>query len=64
LNRLTESLVPGGNLGLVMTVVVLSSISIMHFESRVISRLLNGRTRTATFTEDMIEVGFFEFLFK
>lgn len=28
-------------------------ISMMHFDSRPISRELNGRTRTATFTDDM-----------
>lgn len=34
--------------------VVLSTISIMHLESRLISRLLNGRTRTATLTDDIL----------
>ena len=33
--------------------VVLSIISMMHFDSRLISRLLNGRTRTATLTDDI-----------
>jgi len=33
--------------------VVLSTISMMHFESRLISRLLKGRTRTATLTDDI-----------
>lgn len=32
---------------------VLPPIFIMHLQSLVISRLLNGRTRTATFTEDI-----------
>jgi hypothetical protein len=52
LNRLTESHVPGGTLGFVI-VVVLSNISMMHFASRVVSRVLNGRTRTATLTDDI-----------
>ena len=34
--------------------VVLSDISMMHLESRLTSRELNGRTRTATLTDDMI----------
>lgn len=42
----------GATLGLVITV-VLSNISIIHFESREISRVLNGRTRTATLTDDI-----------
>jgi hypothetical protein len=53
LNVFTESAVPGGTLGLVIAV-VLSNISMMHFESRDISRLLNGRTRTATLTDDIL----------
>jgi hypothetical protein len=43
----------GATLGLVITV-VLSNISIIHFESREISRVLNGRTRTATLTDDIL----------
>lgn len=34
--------------------VMLPAISMMHFASRVISRVLKGRTRTATFTDDML----------
>lgn len=34
--------------------VVAPFISMMHFDSRDISRELNGRTRTATFTEDIL----------
>lgn len=33
--------------------VVAPLISMMHFDSRPISRELNGRTRTATLTDDM-----------
>lgn len=51
MNVLTESS-DGATLGLVITV-VLSNISIIHFESREISRELNGRTRTATLTDDI-----------
>lgn len=36
--------------------VVLPVISMMHLQSRAISRELNGRTRTATFTDDMAAV--------
>ena len=42
-------------LGLVMTV-VWPLMSMMQSASRANSRLLNGRTRTATFTEDIFEV--------
>ena len=34
--------------------VVVPSMSMMHVLSAAISRLLNGRTRTATFTEDIL----------
>lgn len=34
--------------------VMLPDISMMHFASRKISRVLKGRTRTATFTDDML----------
>lgn len=34
--------------------VVAPSISMMHFDSRPISRELKGRTRTATLTDDML----------
>ena len=37
--------------------VVAPPISIIHFESLPISRELKGRTRTATFTEDMLTAG-------
>jgi hypothetical protein len=52
LNVFTESAVPSGTLGFVIAV-VLSNISMMHFASRKVSRLLNGRTRTATLTDDI-----------
>jgi hypothetical protein len=45
--------VPGGTFGFVMHV-VLPLISMMQFDSREISRELKGRTRTATFTDDMM----------
>lgn len=53
MNRFTASAVLGGTLGFVMHVVA-PVISMMHFESRLISRELNGRTRTATFTDDIL----------
>lgn len=56
MNRFTESLVPGGTFGFVMAVMVAPLISMIHFDSLPISRELNGRTRTATFTEDMFIV--------
>lgn len=34
--------------------VVAPFISMMHFDSRAISRELNGRTRTATLTDDIL----------
>jgi hypothetical protein len=58
LNLLIESLLPGGALGLVIAV-VLSNISMIHFESREISRELKGRTRTATLTDDIFALQFF-----
>jgi hypothetical protein len=51
---LLASFVPEGTFGLVITV-VLSVISMMQAQSREISLLLNGRTRTATFTEDILQ---------
>lgn len=39
-----------------LPVVVLSNISMIHFDSRPISRELKGRTRTATFTDDILAV--------
>ena len=53
MNDLTAS-VPSRALGFVMTV-VWPLISMMHSDSRATSRLLNGRTRTATFTEDIVQ---------
>jgi hypothetical protein len=38
--------------------VVLPPIFIIHLHSRDISLLLKGRTRTATFTDDMIGICF------
>ena len=56
MNDLTASLLPccpGGAFGFVITVVC-PLISMMHSDSRATSRLLNGRTRTATFTDDIV----------
>lgn len=44
---------PGGTFGLVIAV-MLPAISMMHFASRRISRVLKGRTRTATLTDDIV----------
>lgn len=53
---------PGGNFGLVMAV-MLPAISMIHFESRPISRELKGRTRTATLTDDIVYAFLACFLF-
>lgn len=58
MNLLIESLLPGGALGFVIAV-VLSYISMIHFESREISRELKGRTRTATLTDDIFALQIF-----
>lgn len=60
MNRFTESLVPCGTFGFVIAVVA-PLISMIHFDSLPISRELNGRTRTATFTEDILLVFFYYF---
>lgn len=60
MNLLIESLLPGGALGFVIAV-VLSNISMIHFESREISRELKGRTRTATLTDDIFALQNFLF---
>jgi amino acid permease len=55
LNDFALSFAPAGIFGLVMMVVA-PFISMMFSQLLVVSRLLKGRTRTATFTDDIFDL--------